>query len=93
MRSEGYGTWFVCLCLCVRSRFLPDAIIEAEHFIVTDIKQVICWRGGTAITVINWYHQFDDRRFCIMNNRTNNIPQRSDSRNLGWYSELTTSSS
>ena len=24
-----------------------DAIIEAEHFIVTDIKQVICWRGGS----------------------------------------------
>ena len=25
MRSEGYGTWSVCLCvsLCVRSRFLP----------------------------------------------------------------------
>ena len=48
---------------------------------------------ATAITVITWYHQFDDRRFCIMNNRTNNIPQRSDSRNRGWYSELTTSSS
>jgi hypothetical protein len=23
MRSKGYGTWFVCLCVCLLPRFLP----------------------------------------------------------------------
>ena len=66
-----------------------DDIIQAEHIIITDINQVICWhRGATAIAVMNWYHQFDERRF----HRKNSIPSKTDSRNFGWYSgELTSS--
>ena len=67
-----------------------DAIIQAEHIIITDINQVICWyRGATAPSAMDWYHQFDERRF----RRMYSIPSKADSRNFGWYSELTTSSS
>ena len=67
-----------------------DAIIQAEHVILTDINQVICWHGGASNT-IDWYHQFDDRRFHITS-RTS-IPQKNDSTNFGWYSEPATSTS
>ena len=60
-----------------------DAIIQAEHIIITDINQVICWyRGATVSNTINWYHQFDHRRF----RRKNSIPPKNDSRYFGWYS-------
>ena len=60
-----------------------DAIIQAEHIIITDINQVICWyRGATVSHTINWYHHFDDRRF----RRKNSIPPKNDSRYFGWYS-------
>jgi hypothetical protein len=67
-----------------------DAIFQAEHIIITDINQVICWyRGATASSAMDWYHQFDERRF----RRKNSIPSKTDSRNFGWYSgEQTTSS-
>ena len=67
-----------------------DAIIQAEHIIITDIKQVICWhRGATASSTMNWYHQFDERQF----RRMYSIHPKSDTSNFGWYSgELTTSS-
>ena len=67
-----------------------DAIIQAEHIIITDINQVICWyRCDTTSSTMNWYHQFDERRF----HRMYSIPPKTDSRNFGWYSELTSSSS
>ena len=60
-----------------------DDIIQAEHIIITDINQVICWyRGATALSSMNWYHQFDERRF----RRKNCIPSKTDRRNFGWYS-------
>ena len=66
-----------------------DDIIQAEHIIITDINQVICWyRGATALSSMNWYHQFDERRF----RRKNSIPSKTDSRNFGWYSGEQTSS-
>ena len=70
-----------------------DAILQAQHFIITDINQVICWhRGATVSNTLDWYHQFDDSRFHITSGTT--IPPKNYSRNFGWYSgELTTSSS
>ena len=67
-----------------------DDIIQAEHIIITDINQVICWyRGATAPNTMSWYHRFDERRF----HRMYSIPSKTDSRNFGWYSgELTSSS-
>ena len=66
-------------------------IIQAEHIIITDTNQVICWyRGATTSNTMNWYHRFDERRF----RGDNSIPPINDSSNFGWYSgELTTASS
>ena len=68
-----------------------DDIIQAEHIIITDTNQVICWyRGATTSNTMNWYHRFDERRF----RGDNSIPPINDSSNFGWYSgELTTASS
>ena len=66
-----------------------NAIFQAEHIIITDINQVICWHRGASNT-INWYHRFDDRRLI---NRQYKIPRDNDSRYFGWYSERTSSSS
>ena len=65
-----------------------DDMIQAEHIIITDINQVICWHRGASNT-INWYHRFDDRRL----NRQYKIPKDDDRRYFGWYSEQTSTSS
>ena len=65
-----------------------DAIFQAEHIIITDINQVVCWHHGASNT-LNWYHQFNDRRL----KRQYKIPKYDDRRYFGWYSEQTSSSS